>query len=91
MLFVDGQTDTESDFIKSTHTRGVSTQSQRTSLCQLTSMSQAIMELFCIMAYMMSKKSPGDERIFRRSIDSDIPPVKSTRALHVWPPVPMLS
>ena len=49
------------------------------------------MEDFCIMAYITSNRSPGDERIFRRSIDSDMPPVKSTSALVVCPPIPMLS
>jgi len=56
-----------------------------------TSMSQAIIEHFCIMAYMTSKRSPGDERFCRTSIDSEMPPVKSTRALLVCPPIPMLS
>ena len=58
----------------------------------VTCMSQAIMEHFCIMAYMTSNRSlSGEERSGRRSIDSDMPPVKSTRALLVCPPIPMLS
>ena len=58
---------------------------------QMTCMSQASIEHFFIMAYMMSKRSPGDDRLLRKSIVSDIPPVKSTRALLVWPPTLMLS